>query len=241
MAMNRLFRILAGIWSLVGIAVLVVSGYVCYLLQETAQQVKGADVAGVFKKANSSLDSLNATLLAINSPCTSFHGSTSCGVLAQLSQTEKNFGIVAGQSAEQVKQSGQLITAAAGNINLIGQHVNSALDVFAGTSKQATTDLASMNDLFLGAKPLVSHLDAVAISADISVERFNAMLASPQLATITTNFESMSGSGVHIMQTTDQVETKLAKCTLHPTFGCTFKSDAIFGAQLGGYILGGIH
>jgi len=47
----------------------------------------------------------------------------------------------------------------------------------------------------------------------------------------------MTGTGAHMLDTADKVETKLAQCTLHPTFSCQAKTWLLFGAEAGGYLL----
>src|SRR6202021_846040 len=70
---------------------------------------------------------VNKTITTVNSPCTSFHGRVSCGVLSQMSQTEKNVGILAAQGAEQVKQNGQLVQTTTQSLNAVTLTVNSRL------------------------------------------------------------------------------------------------------------------
>jgi hypothetical protein len=219
-----------------------------------ARELMIAGWSGIPAKINSTLDSLvgvgpkaMATLDTINAPCTDFHGDYSCGALAQLSQTEKNFGIVAALSAEQVKQSGQLITGAVSNMNEVGSHVSEVADVLKGTATAATgtidqahTDLATLDTSLAEVPPLVTHLDTMATTGNTSLDDLNKLLANPSLALMETNFASITDSGKDIAATTDAVEKKLTQCTLHPTFACSFRSDAIFGAQVGGYILSGL-
>ena len=87
------------------------------------------------------LDKANGTLDAINAPCVGFHGSVTCGPLAQLSQTEKNIGIVAGQSALQVKQSGKLIDATSEAIRISSTDVGRLANALTGTANSATQTL----------------------------------------------------------------------------------------------------
>jgi len=47
----------------------------------------------------------------------------------------------------------------------------------------------------------------------------------------------MLDNGGEFTTTAVAVEQKLAKCTLHPTLPCVIKSDILFGAQVGGYLL----
>lgn len=183
----------------------------------------------------------SATLDAVNAPCGSFHGSATCGPLAQLSQTEKNFGIVAGQTALEVRQSGLIVTTAADNMNQIGVRVGAAVDQIGGTAKSATATIDAGRDYFVKKQPdfdlLLSHVDDITVSGNKSLQSFNAMLVDPKLGLIESNVANITGTGAHMLLTADQVETKLAQCTLHPHFSCYVKSDLITGAQVGGYLL----
>ena len=108
------------------------------------------------------LTRLNATLDAVNAPCTGFHGSVTCGPLAQLSQTEKNVGIVAGQSALQVKQSGVLIDAAAKSITQVSEHVNLAADSATSALATVSVDLTMLQPTIKATTPLLLNAgDAV--------------------------------------------------------------------------------
>ena len=55
------------------------------------------------------------TLNALNAPCKDFQGDYICGPIQQLAQTEKNIGILAARSAQQVQQTATLVNAAARN------------------------------------------------------------------------------------------------------------------------------
>jgi hypothetical protein len=48
---------------------------------------------------------------------------------------------------------------------------------------------------------------------------------------------TITGTGAHMLDTADKVETKLAQCTLHPTFACNFKTYLLLGGQTAGYLL----
>jgi hypothetical protein len=78
---------------------------------------------------------MNTTIDALNAPCKDFHGDYECGPIPQLSQTEKNIGIMAGDLAKQVNQSGQLTTAAANSILSVSAKLNDEL-----TSLKSATD-----------------------------------------------------------------------------------------------------
>jgi len=197
------------------------------------------------------LDRVNATLDAINAPCVDFQGNYTCGPIVQLSQTEKNVGILAARSAQQVQQTGTLVTAVASNLNTVGDavkatasHLNKTADAGTGTLNAATgtliaatgviqtltIDARTTNDLLVQLKPLIASYTATGNDLDTSVKTFNGLMASP-------NVTIMLANGAQFTTTAVQLEQKLAQCTLHPTIPCVLKSDILFGAQVGGYLL----
>ena len=206
------------------------------------------DEQAIAAKAMMLLDKAGATFDKINAPCTGFHGSVTCGTLAQVDQTAKNFGIVAGQTTEQVKQSGLLIEAATQNMNTVGYHVSDVADSLKGTAQattaavhQATMDLATANSVIASSQPLIAHLNDVATSANTAVLDFDAAEKDPNWSIVLKRAAEIMTSGSSIMATTDSIEKKLAECTLHPRLSCSLKSDVIFGAQVAGYILSVLH
>ena len=136
------------------------------------------------------LTRLNATLDAVNAPCTGFHGSVTCGPLAQLSQTEKNVGIVAGQSALQVKQSGVLIDAAAKSITQVSEHVNLAAD-------SATSALATVSVDLTMLQPTIKATTPLLLNAGDAVQDIDAFIKdnSPLVHTNLVNVAGMTNSG----------------------------------------------
>lgn len=186
--------------------------------------------AGAAPNVGPTLAKVNATLDVINAPCVGFHGSVTCGALAQLSQTEKNVGIVAGQSALQVKQSGVLIDAAATSVKAVSEHVNMAADAATGTLAQAQVDLTSLNTTIKGVAPVLLRADDAIGDVDAFIKD-----NSPIVHQLAVNVDGMTDSANKMLVTGNQVEQKLANCTLHPTFPCVFKADAMFAAQMFGY------
>ena len=145
------------------------------------------------------LDAANSTLAVINAPCTGFHGSVTCGPLAQLSQAEKNVGILAGQSALQVRQTGTLVTAVAQNLDTVGEsvketagHLDKTLDAGTDLTVQATATLKTVNDK---AGPLLAaytqsgvDLDALLKSHALTDTLDNAAGTSRNVQDITADF-----------------------------------------------------
>jgi hypothetical protein len=217
--------------------------------------VAGALGCAVLYKAMHAVDAVNATLAAVSAPCTGFHGSVTCGPIAQMSQTEKNIGILAAQGALQVKQSGALITATTRNMDVVAASVSGEISAMQGTTAALTTTAqtatASLKTITDGISPVLSSTNTTITQAGITIEGFqpveiaatksltdfNTLLDNPSIPSMMDRADKMMGSGVDIFATTDAVEKKLAQCTLHPTLRCVVKSDTIFAAQVGGYLL----
>ena len=159
----------------------------------------------------STLVKVNATLDAVNAPCVDFHGSWTCGPIQQLSQTEKNVGILAARSARQVQQTGVLVTAVAHNLDTVGVaiketagHVNGTADAAAGTFNAATGTLNAGASTLNSFKPLVLHMDTTASDLD-------ALLASPDLSQAIQHLNETSGNVAGITDSVDKMTLHLEK------------------------------
>ena len=158
----------------------------CVLLMRAAKLVDDLDsqakTAAV--KLNSDLDSTNATLEAINAPCTSFHGSVSCGTMAQLAQTTKNFGIVA--MPRSPRRAGEaeraaVITATAANINQVGARVSALADAGSETLQAANATIAKIGAKVPDTQPLVDAATKTAGDLDKTVVDADALVESPDV------------------------------------------------------------
>jgi len=140
------------------------------------------------------------TVNALTGPCTDFHGDYECPVLTQLSQTEKNLGILEARGVKQEQELGDVMASAAGAITSASGDVHSATvdlhgaataltgtaNAATGTLTEAQTDLQTANGVIAGLKPLVGDSDA-------SVKTFNAFIGGPMFKTtlpdIAVNFD----------------------------------------------------
>lgn len=163
-------------------------------LQQGGQSVNSATDALAKTTAK-----LNTTLDAINAPCVGFHGSTTCGPLAQLSQTEKNVGILAAQSALQVKQSSALVDAASDAVSTMATAGGKTLDAATDLAKEATTTLKTVNDPKTGIQPILSqssaavgHFDALIQSGDVTDTLHNANIITAAWAGTSQDFHVWS-------------------------------------------------
>lgn len=189
---------------------------------------------------------LNKTIDAVNAPCAGFHGSVSCGPIAQLSQTEKNIGILAGQATEQVKQSAQLVTTSAKAVQKASEDISGVAQHAQGTADAATGLLASAKSTTDTFPPLVGDIRAavqgippIEAKASDALASFNALLNKKSLndaidgiGTTSQNVGKLSGDlyvYAHPFLNPDPCKTK--KCTAGRVFG---RVEALtgFGANL---------
>lgn len=77
---------------------------------------------------------------------------------------------------------------------------------------------------------LFDDFHGTATRANTSLDIFNTRLGSKDVTVMLDN-------GAEFTTTAVALEKKLAACTLHPTLPCVLKSDILFGAQVGGYLL----
>ena len=187
---------------------------------------------------------LKPTLDHLNRPCKGQAGPDACGTLAQINKTAIDAGdaIVRTQLIE--RATAPHVTAAMDQFGTAAVHLSSTADSLAGTAHAATgtltaatgaiqtltVDARTANDLLVQLKPLIASYAATGNDLDTSVKTFNGLLASP-------NVTIMLANGAQFTTTAVQLEQKLAQCTLHPTLPCVLKSDILFGAQVGGYLL----
>ena len=168
------------------------------VISNTVSSIDVGDVGGT-------VDRLNATLDAINAPCTGFHGSSTCGVLAQAAQTEKNIGILAGQSALQVKQSSALVDSAAGAITSAAADVHALAENGSKTLNAATGLTVALSERVPGT---VDKVDSLLGHSDAAVAHFDALITSPDIASAMHHAEGMTASGDTILGNVAEVSTK---------------------------------
>lgn len=165
---------------------------------------------------------LSATLDAVNAPCKGYHGSVTCGPIAQLSQTEKNIGILAAQSALQVKQSSTLVNAAATSITGVADQAKITLAAASGTAQEATTALGTMNQTIAQAQPLLGASTTLLTRTDLSLNdpttgtlpRFNALF--PKFSLLADNADGVVGHVNGIAEDAQKVADKETADFLKP-------------------------
>ncbi|MBU6232613.1 hypothetical protein KGP36_08370 [Patescibacteria group bacterium] len=159
--------------------------------------------ASTLKKANDTLD-------AINAPCTGFHGSETCGVLAQAAQTEKNVGILAGQSALQVKQSAKLVDSATVAVSSAAQDVHGMSVAVAGTASEATGTLHEATESIAAFQPLAASLTRTTDASTRAVQDFDDLVKNPMWEQMGQNVVGMTHSGDLILADGSRVSKKFA-------------------------------
>ena len=245
--MNNVIRNLTlGIYAVLGVCLIFVTVQVSDVLSEASRQGLPliTKTENILDTTNQTITTANKTLATVNAPCVGFHGSVTCGTLAQIDQTAKNFGIVAAQSALQVKQSGTLITAASQSITEVGSHVQIVADNLSQTAKaatgavnQATTDLQTANATIAAAQPLLGHLDDVTVSANKSVLDFNALLQDPNLPLVLKSSAGITSSMDQILARGYLVEAKATQCYLYPTWKCKLSGLVVPTFQIAGPLI----
>ena len=190
------------------LCLIALSAFGCWALVHMGRAAEGVEQAS--SKASSKIpdlqktvDKANSTLDAINAPCTGFHGSVTCGPLAQLSQTEKNVGILAGQSALQVRQTGALVTAVAQNLDTVGDsvkqtaaHLNktadAATELTQGLADRVPATLDTANSLLRHSDAAMGDLDALLKDHAIHETLDNLQVTTQNIGGITADLRQVS-------------------------------------------------
>lgn len=168
------------------------------------------DLAPVVAHADRTLSGLDKIEAQIDAPCTGYHGSVSCGVLAQAAQTEKNIGIVAGQTALQVKQSGELVAAATQSLQETSAAARVDLDTLNAQETRVGPLLDSLRVSSDSIPPAMTSLAVTEQQATADLKSMDALLTDKSITETAANVQ-------HMTATADAVETKATKGYLHPS------------------------
>lgn len=193
------------------LALLAVAGSAIYTARKAGQATDS--MVQVSRKLTETVD-------AINAPCRTFHGSYSCGPIAQLSQTEKNVGILAAQAALQVKNSARIsdsaaeaVKGASADIHQIAQNGSETLQAATGALQSIQADAVSAQPILVAAQGAVTKLGTAADSLD-------ALLKSEAINRTVTNVADLTGNlngvAANLQTTTAMVNHKLQPL-LEPT------------------------
>ena len=154
----------------------------------------------------------NKMLADLSAPCKDFQGDWVCGPIPQLAQTEKNIGILAARSAQQVQQTGTLVTAVAHNLDTVGDSVKTVAgrlsvtaDAATGTLNAATGTLDTVNGR---AGPLMDAYTQSGVDLDKLLKNKAITQTFTNTAAITGNVAGITHSldliGAHLETTVDK-------------------------------------
>lgn len=174
------------------------------------------DLAPTVQRANAVLDTVNA-------PCKDNGHQVVCGTLQQVAQSTKNIGIVAAQSAEQVKQSGKLINTASQSLRSVAESARGAIV----TTQEQITHVAPLLDSLRASSdsipPALDHVTADAdgirpllANANGSVTDLRRFLQAPALTDTLGNAASMTASWAAISGDARQVADRATANYLKP-------------------------
>ena len=187
-----------------------------------------------------SVQLINATLEFISRPCASVDAKGHLmqdGPICELNTLIHDVRKITTASGKQVQQTGKLIDATTQTMGEAGAAVKDTAGHFNKTADAATRfidtltiDGQTANRLLEELRPLIASYTATGNDLDATIKTANGIMASPSVTIMLDN-------GAQFTTTAVELEQKLAKCTLHPTLSCVLKSDILFGAQVGGYLL----
>ena len=117
-----------------------------------------------------------------------------------------------------------------GTVADVGKTLNTVRGTFGQIELAANHENRNLSTLDTQEAALFSDFHGTATRTNTGLDTFNALMTRPSVTLMLDN-------GGEFTTTAVAVEQKLAKCTLHPTLPCVIKSDILFGAQVGGYLL----
>lgn len=202
----------------------------------------------IAKHLQSTLTSVDTTLANVNRPCKGKAGPDACGVLAQINKAVIDIGDITVTTQIQVKQTATLVAQYGKMLNGIALDIHGemaeaqkATTALAGTAQAATGTIQTADSFISGEQARVDAIlgqsATLLATGNTTVGHLDTLISDPNVALTLKNVQGMTFTGNHMLLTGDQVETKLAECTLHPHLSCYLKSDLLFGAQIGGYLL----
>jgi len=206
--MNRSLQNVIGICCcLTLLSIIGVCYYAAFTMQEWAATGRQATVT--LQAISGTSAKLDATLDQIDAPCTGFHGSETCGPIAQLSQTEKNIGIMAGQSAAQVRQTGALISGATAALTSASADLHTVAMGLTTLTGEASADLREGKQSLEALPPVLSQFRGFVKDADVVV-------TDPAIPRTLQHVEGMTVSGDSIMQDGKRVSDHVEEAIDHP-------------------------
>ncbi len=117
-----------------------------------------------------------------------------------------------------------------GTVADVGKTLNTVRGTFGQIETAANHENRNLSALDTQEATLFADFHGTATRTNTTLDTFNERLASPEVTVMLAN-------GAKFTTTAVELEQKLAQCTLHPTLPCVLKSEILFGAQVGGYLL----
>jgi hypothetical protein len=179
----------------------------------------GATINAESARLNRSLDTLDRQVAATGSAI-----KKSKSVLSNLDDDTAKLG----RSIDLV--NAPCVPGPCGTVADLGKTLNTVRGTFGQIEFAAKHEDRNLTTLDAQEATLFGDFHGTATRANLTLDTFNGLLANP-------NVTIMMANGAEFTTTAVQVEKKLAECTLHPTLPCVLKSDILFGAQVGGYLL----
>jgi len=114
----------------------------------------------------------------------------------------------------------------------------------ADVAKTLNTGRHTLAEIEIGVNNFDRHEDALFdqeqqtwAKANQAIDSANTLFDDPDIKTILAHVATGSGTFDHMLDTGDRVETRVTKCTLHPTFMCKFTGWILPAAQITGALL----
>jgi hypothetical protein len=231
--------VLAGVVLVVGVGAVLLEFQLSSAVQHADAGISGKD--GLLASASLSVLNVgNASTVAIADETTRLNVSLGSfdHQLATVGPVVQQLGGAIGDlSRDEAKLGASLdlvnarcVPGPCGTIADVGKTLNTVRGTFGQIEVAANHEDRNLTTLDAQELQLFTDFHGTETRLNTGLDTADALLANPNIA-----YAMDSGAG--ILHTGELVEQKLAACTLHPTAKCMFKSDAIFVAQVGGYLL----
>jgi hypothetical protein len=176
-------------------------------------------LAGETARVNASLDTLDRQVATVGP------------VVRQLGQFTGELSRDSAKAGDTLDRiNAPCVPGPCGTVADVGKTLNTVRGTFGQIEVAANHEDKNLTTLDAQELQLFTDFHGTETRLNTGLDTADALLANPNIA-----YAMDSGAG--ILHTGELVEQKLAACTLHPTAKCMFKSDAIFVAQVWGYLL----
>jgi hypothetical protein len=231
------------------VAMILAAAFVCLLLFQADRTLKHVDSAlsGTVSRLNGAIDPIPGVVLSVGGEVKSSldtlnrQVATVGPVVTKAGPVLENLNLDTAKLGNSIDLVTGRVTALCppkasdelhpcGTIADVGKTLNTVRGAVGQIEIAAIHENRNLTTLDTQETTLFNDFHGTATRANTSLDTFNLLLANPNLALTMKNAGEMT-------TTANAVEKKLAQCTLHPTLPCVLKSDILFGAQVGGYLL----